>query len=294
MSRAIASVFAPPALAAVTSPALATPANEFSSARPLWPSTQSVDTELFELWARRDVAAADMRAASAAAERAAEQMPDWARPGPDSINEDGSPTGDSTGWPALPAELLIDLNKGVHHSARWPMKVRLAPHEVHAVYKHLTADLGVQKRPSARRKRDRLLEARRKRDQLLKAIAVRRREQSREERKAGLPALEPISERATERVLDIEQEILSLSPSTVHTVAAAVLIDLCHECCVDECVDRPSTGTLIVAARVLRALRPQLRGAIASVAGEMLDNPSKPIGEMSLWVDRAPKVLAAA
>lgn len=97
---------------AVASPGLAAAAaNELSSAQPIWPSADAVDAELFELWARRDVAAAEMRAVSEAASTAEALVPDWARSGHVLVNRDGSPEGITCGWPALPAELLMDCDE---------------------------------------------------------------------------------------------------------------------------------------------------------------------------------------
>ena len=282
MSGAITSAVASSAFAAVASPAL-TAAAEPSPSRPIWPAADAADEKLFELWARRDVAAADMRAASQAAESAVGRMPAWARSGPAFVDKDGSPAGDSSGWPALPLELLLACDKTVYGITRWPMKVRWSRDEVHAEYSRLTSGLNEgQKWPAARRRRDRLLQA----------VAASRRAQKQEARKVGLPALERAHERTMDLVLDLENEILSLAPATPHTVAASVLIDLRHECRVGESFDYPGGGALIIAERVLRALRPQLRGTIAAVAGELLDNPATPIEETAIWTDRAPKSVA--
>ena len=134
MSGAITSAVASSAFAAGASPALAAPA-EPSPSRPTWSPANAVDEKLFELWARRDVDAADMRAASDAAESAAARMPEWSRSGPAFVEKNGSPTGDSCGWPALPLDLLTECDRCIHSVTLWPMKVRWSRDEVRAEYR---------------------------------------------------------------------------------------------------------------------------------------------------------------
>lgn len=224
MSGAITSAVASSAFAAGASPALAAPA-EPSPSRPTWSPANAVDEKLFELWARRDVDAADMRAASDAAESAAARMPEWSRSGPAFVEKNGSPTGDSCGWPALPLDLLTECDRCIHSVTLWPMKVRWSRDEVRAEYRRLTKGLD-QKWPAARRWRDRLS----------RAVAARLRAQKQEEWKVGLPALVRAHEGAIDRVLNIEAEILDLPP-TPHTIAASLLVDLHHECRAGESSD---------------------------------------------------------
>ena len=243
----------------------------------------SVEVKLFELWERREAANAKVREASAAAEAAERQLPEWAQSGPAYLNQDGTFSGDSVGWPALDIEEFVACDRGVYSPTMWPRKVRLSPADVRTEYKKLMAGLKGRQWPAARIRCDRLLTM----------ITARRRAQAAAARKLGVPALERAHELACDRRLEIENQIFNLTPCTPHTLAAAVLLDLRHECLADDCIDRPQSGAMIIAERALRALRPELRGVIAARVAEFLDNPSMPLSHMALWGERSPRPAVA-
>ena len=93
------------------------------------------------------------------------------------MEKNGSPTGDSCGWPALPLDLLTECDRCIHSVTLWPMKVRWSRDEVRAEYRRLTKGLD-QKWPAARRWRDRLS----------RAVAARLRAQKRDEVEADYHA----------------------------------------------------------------------------------------------------------
>jgi hypothetical protein len=240
-----------------------------------------LDARLFKLWTARDEAAAAMRDASFAVDRAEARLPAWARSGGALLNWDGTYVGDVVGWPALDPAVADKLTPG--RTGRRPIKVRLSPDAVRAEYDDLARRVFPHDRAGVR-SRGRLL---------LAAVEKRIRQQRNEEHKAGVQKLNRLYERAADRFLDIEDKILKLRPFTPNVIAASVLIDLHHECRERECAEIPVNGTLTLAQHVLMGLRQQLDGVIAARVGELLDNPSKPIGQMAFWPDR-PVALKAA
>lgn len=113
-------------------------------------------------------------------------------------------------------------------------------------------------------------------------LSTQKRARISERRMAKLSTLERQHEAACDRFTAIQGEIKELSPATPNVIAGVVLDEIYHEAVsVHERLTFPQNGTLVLAEAVLTALRPQLRGPIAEAVGELLDNPDKPIGEMS-------------
>ncbi len=223
----------------------------------------AVDAKLTELWARRQALAVAYRAADIAAREAAQRMPEWARPGPRYLHSDGTYSGETISWPRV--------EDGAMPKGSAMMNKRPGPNDIEENYKLNLQIFGPRGAKESRATRDR---SRRE-------LADRRRRQRAEERKVGLPGLERTVSEIIDQLLDVEQRILGLVP-TPNTIAAGLLIDLAHESNAEDSVAAPS-GEMILASRVLEALRPQLHGAICINVEELLDNRSKPISEMAFW-----------
>lgn len=114
-------------------------------------------------------------------------------------------------------------------------------------------------------------------------IPFDRRQAEAEQAKVNLPALDAAFGAAGDRRHDLEDEIQQLQPATPNVLAALALITIARHCDGDDMAQLPKDGMLILAIRLLDALRPALRGAIAEEAAELLDNPDKPICQMALW-----------
>jgi len=251
-----AAVIAPTIAGAST---LSAPAAAESSS---WPNAAGVDARLFELWQRRRDVAAAAQAASATAEAAVARMPAWARSGPQYVDGAGAPADDCTvGWPAIEAAPRA-------RAGRYFL-VRPSPSTIEDDFKFNLRSFGDERAQEIR-------------DEALAALRKRRRQQAAEERKVNLRALDRTAEALYERKFVIEAEIQALTPCTPNLVAALALIEICYECGVDETTESPHDGALTAGVRILSALRSHLYGPIGAGVGELLDNPSMPIGKMAL------------
>ncbi len=113
-------------------------------------------------------------------------------------------------------------------------------------------------------------------------------------RAAGAPRVDDVDDKLCDRPIEIEAEIQKLQPATSNLLAALTLIEIGHVCDPREMVNCPNHA-LILAVRLLAALRPLLSGAVAEEVGELLDSPGLPLGVMALWphsVNLSPAELA--
>jgi len=265
------------ACVAVTSSSIA--AGSSIAAAPLdedkfaWPGAAAVDVQVAKLWERRQTLAGTMHAALIAAREGYARIPEWARPGPSFLHSDGIYRGPRAGWPRIEGGPVPEGSAMINK--------RPSPYDIEQHYKLSVQVSGKSKagKKAAKKIRDRQLAEFKERVRLQRA----------EEQKAGLPELERASTAATDRFLAVESKILGLTPRSPHAIAAGLLIDVAHECQDHDSVGNPSSE-MIIASRVLEALRPHLRGVIRSQVDELLDNRSMSIGDMAFWPHSPPLV----
>ncbi len=119
----------------------------------------------------------------------------------------------------------------------------------------------------------------------VRALAKRRYAQKLEYRKVGLPAIEKASEANCAACLAAADAIEALPIGSFPVAAARLLIDFSYESSVDETIAEFDSGRLVM---ILTALRPHLRGSLASDVDQLLADPERP--QRETWIGREPSL----
>jgi hypothetical protein len=213
------------------------------------PALSAIDRRVLDLWNRRSIMRTALERISDEARAAEAQMPAWARSGPKYVlakseifvpGVDGA--GSDVGWPEV-----VD----VHQQPVDRLGRILARPNVEDLYNQFHADVRVN--------RD---EARLKLTRALIAHDERLKQQRAEEDRVGYSRLTARAEGVWPKVFDIEKAIRKHAEASVLAVAASLVIGI-H-------ADDEEENVLAAYRAALRALRPQLVGAIAADADRVL------------------------
>ena len=203
------------------------------------------------LWAERHALRQPYKDAWAAVFRVEAQMPEWARPGPELLNPDGTIGGHEGRWPAM---------QGVKPCAKGPINVRPGHRDLKAEY-----DWNRIFRPATA-----VAEYRLARRALRAPLRARRIEEER----VGLPELRKAVDRVSVRREAIQGKIERMKSNTPNAAAARVLLELA----IMAWFQQPLFGDDPTHEAMLEFLRPSLTGLIRDHVDEALDNPDLPAG----------------
>jgi len=210
----------------------------------------ATDRRVLDLWRRRSQMRAALQRISEQIDTAEAQMPEWARSGPKYVLAKGQiqipgithPAGD-VGWPEL-----ANLEQQPVGALGWI----LARPAIEDLYEQFTAACRTGNREEATR--DFL--------QALLAHDARVKEQEAEEDRVGYNRLNERSDMGWKKVLGLEEAIGKHAEASVLAAAASMIIGLQ--------ADDTEDDVLRTYRASLRAIRPQLMGAIAEDADRVL------------------------
>ena len=250
-----------PALAIGSSAtACAPPGASLSAIPPMAASPAAAQEDrALALWERRHALREPLEDAHREEAAAEARTAEWALPGRQYLNGDGTFSGHKVEWPAI---------QRLKPSGKATFLVRPGPEDLRLMRGVYSVTLSSDQAEAAYR-RD------------VAALKRRLRAQARETERSGLKAATAALDVMYERVFEIEDEIDQLSPATPNAAAAQILVGASRE----NGDDRANVvdGAMPVAIIALTYLRPALRGIVKAHAEELLADQSRRIASYAFY-----------
>jgi hypothetical protein len=242
--------------AAAAAPAFALPAIA---------SPVPADTTALRLWAERQASVERLNELTTAYCAARANLPAWAAPGLDRIDQDGNACGDYVGWPLDTS--VTPPQMGCYRFVRPSLRLCREQFEFEA----RVFDLG----PVSRAKSRAAMRAR------MRSIIARLHERHRLYEELGLTELNRQIEATTDTLIEAEDYFHECEDETPNIVAARLLMDLINDCQRDAIASGNGyCGTMAMALVALKGLLPNLSGLIRDHAAFFVGNPTLPLSAM--------------